>query len=154
MSTYLRFSTFEDAFYFCNEAKGMPVVASTQDTLQRYLRAAVLLSWIGLEEVVRSCVQDLRSGGHVLSSLPKHLYGQVAYLLSSAGKPMVDRSEYNRFRRLRNDIAHANEWDKQLRLEVKDALASFNCCFNIASDLLPHPLRHPKYFDSYNAKLS
>jgi hypothetical protein len=131
----------------------MPLVASTETTLQRCLRASILLSWIAFEEVVKSCLRDRWSSENPSGPMPTHLYEQVAYQLSSLGKSSLDRAEYTRFRRLRNDIAHANDSHEPLTLSLEEGLGTFNFCFRVASDLLPYPLRNPNYIHSYNASL-
>ena len=59
MTRFVRYLTFEDAFFFGNEAKTIPLLASTEATIQRYLRVCVLLSWVALEEVVKDTGREL-----------------------------------------------------------------------------------------------
>jgi hypothetical protein len=48
----------DDANFFINQAKGLPVVPSTNPLRDRYIRMGILCSWIALEEVLEVSIEE------------------------------------------------------------------------------------------------
>jgi hypothetical protein len=144
----------EDAFYFCHEAKAMPQLASTEQSVQRHLRVCILLSWVGLEEITKDQLHEFIADGAIqASTLPKGLSQQIGLVLSLRNKPPLSQSDYTRLRKLRNDLTHSNDPKMKYVLKLEDALETFNFCFKASSDLLLYRLWHPEYRHSYAGNL-
>ena len=57
-----RFAPLEDALYFCSQAGAQ---VSSFGEMERFARVSILLSWMGLEEAVKSSVKALQQAGYI-----------------------------------------------------------------------------------------
>src|SRR5258706_10608223 len=98
--------TLNDACWFLNQAKGLPEIPKTQQLTSRYLRATVISSWVALEQMLIAAVREyVAQGKLVRSSIPKRLRDKLEHVLAVQGKTL-DRSDFQKYRDLRNDITH------------------------------------------------
>ena len=141
MARVTRFTAFEDAFYFFNQAKGLPTVSTSEPMMERYVRVSILLSWIAFEEAVKGSTQMLLQRGKITAPVPKRPYDRLAFLLSALSKPVPAQSDFMKMRKIRNDIAHANE-EKQYAFSymADDALSTFKFCLDAATSIWPYDI--------------
>ena len=58
MSVFVSYRPLNDAFWFFNQAKGLPNLEAARRN--RYFRAAVFLGWLSLEECVEHTIEELQ----------------------------------------------------------------------------------------------
>jgi hypothetical protein len=141
MATFYRFTVFEDAFFFCNQAKGLPDVLSTVPLKERYSRASIILSWVALEEALSTSETVLRKRGVINGDVPKKLREKATYLAKITEHQPVDASEFLSLRRLRNELAHPHTGSKEHIPTPEEALTSFKFCLETASRAFPDNIK-------------
>jgi hypothetical protein len=125
-----------DAYWFLHQAKGLPDVPKSQQLVLRYLRATVVFSWVALEQMLGSTIDDYVSRGKLVrSSVPTRLRDKLEHVLAVKGKTL-DRSLFKRHRDLRNDITH----DDTL-FSISDVNAAYSFCFDTIVDFYPGKIR-------------
>jgi hypothetical protein len=85
MTVYVNVPTLDEAFYFLNQAKGLPPTASSQLLKERYLRVCILLSWVAAEEGLSDAIDDLKSSGKSTSRIQGGLADKLEYVLNARG---------------------------------------------------------------------
>jgi hypothetical protein len=121
MSIISRFTTLDDAYYFLNQVRGLPEVPNTLLLRQRMIRSSMILSWVALEEIVESVVDEKGYASEKDFPKPPKLFQVIEYAAKKNGKPL-DLAELTEARRLRNDVVHARSDAIQIA-----ALTEENC---------------------------
>ena len=140
MSVFYRFTTLDDAYAFLLEAKGLPSVATAKPRLQRYVRACVLLSWIGLEEGLDCTVDLLNRGGRSLGPLPRPLKPRLSALMKALSRSPIDDVAFTVLRKIRNGQTHPRAAVDEPELAIEQAERTFNFCMATVRALFPLPV--------------
>ncbi|HZO57541.1 MAG TPA: hypothetical protein VFB63_32820 [Bryobacteraceae bacterium] len=105
MSRLIRFTTMEDAYFCFYQAKGMPDTPQGTIIGQRHLRAAVLLGWVAVDDTIAAFARQSEI------AWPKDCRGsavfpKLQYICRAFESTAPGREEFDKFRALRNRIAH------------------------------------------------
>jgi hypothetical protein len=106
-----------------NELHGLPVVPASALRRQRLIRASIVLSWVAVEEALNEFVDSFSFA--IRPDFPKSgkLLSQIEYAAKANGK-VINTSELETSRRLRNDVTHARDAEV-----LKVALTEAHCRF-------------------------
>jgi len=124
----MQFCALDDAQSFLMEAKGLPSIPSASERLRLCLRACILLSWVGLEDGLDCAIETWGSRGRTFKALPTKLkVRMLAFLLPLSDPPQLD-AEFDRLRKMRNQLAHPRARESNPHLTLKDADQTFQFC--------------------------
>jgi len=127
----MQFCALDDAQSLLMEAKGLPSIPSASERLRLCLRASILLSWVGLEDGLDCTIETWGSRGRTFKALPTKLkVRMLAFLLPLSDPPQLD-AEFDRLRKLRNQLAHPRAKENNPQLTLKDAEQTFQFCLKI-----------------------
>jgi hypothetical protein len=123
MYHFVRYFTLEDAYYFLNQVRGLPDIPGSADLRERFMRSAMILSWVAVEEALESIIDSREISSR--SDFPKgaKLLQLIDYTAKVNGK-VVGIKELGRARSLRNDVTHARS-----ETAFAAALTEPNCAF-------------------------
>lgn len=139
----MQFCALDDAQAFLIEAKGLPAIPSASERLRLCLRACILLSWVGLEDGLDCAIENWGNRGRTLKGLPTKLkVRMLAFLLPLAEPPLVD-AEFDRLRRMRNQLAHPRVRESGPHLTLKDADQTFQFCLGILRAIKTYKMAGP-----------
>jgi hypothetical protein len=125
-----------DASWFLHQAEGLPEVPKSEQLTLRYLRATVVFSWVALEQMLKTAVDDYVAQGRLVrSSVPERLRDKLEHVLAVNGKTL-DRSLFKQHRDLRNEITHGDRV-----FSLSDVQAAFNFCFDTIGAFFPSTVR-------------
>jgi len=127
----MQLCALDDAYAFLTEAKGLPAIPSASARLRLCLRACVLLSWVGLEEGLDRCVEDWGARGRTLKGLPTRLKVRTLAFLLPLSDPPVVGAEFDRLRKIRNQLARPGASENSPQLTLEDAEQTFHFCLKI-----------------------
>src|ERR1039457_4805522 len=125
MSTFRRYLTLDDAEAFLTEAKGLPAISSANVRLRKCLRACVLLSWVALEDGLDSAIEDWGKRHKKFDALPLQLKQRIYTVLSVVSTHKMDDLEFNRLRKIRNQLTHPKISEDEPKLTVEVAEQTF-----------------------------
>ena len=128
-----------DAYFFINQAKGLPSISSAQNLTNRYLTSCILLSWTAMEVAVSHRAKELQARG-VLRAVPSRQLIRSVESLLTVNKRTLDIRTFRRLRKLRNDVAHPRADDKDDEPEICVAIETFDFCAKVIQDLY-HPAK-------------
>lgn len=120
MGCFRRYFTLDDAEAFLVEAKGLPAVPSANVRMRKCLRACILLSWVALEDGLDSAIDDWGNKRQTFNTLPSQLKQRIIAVLSAVSTHEMDDLEFNRLRKIRNQLTHpkTREDDPKLTVDV------------------------------------
>lgn len=140
MARTVRFTTLEDAFYFLNQVRGLPPVPSTLSLRGRFVRAGIILSWVALEEVVNSVVEE--RGYDSLKDFPNppKLMAVIQYA-ARKNKQTIKITDLLKARELRNQVTHfRSDAVQNAALTESNCRFVFDCCLAAARAVSPFRL--------------
>jgi hypothetical protein len=136
MTVYVNVPTLDEAFYFLNQAKGLPHTASSQPLNERYLRVCILLSWVAAEEALSDAIDDLKNSGKLTSGTKGGLADRLEYVLNAHGHGFL-LSDFLKARRIRNKLAHARQsTPRPIQITVSEGDMVFEYCRKTIADLV------------------
>jgi len=137
MSVGLQFTTLNDAFFFLNQSKGMSDIPASRPLRQRYIRAAILFSWLSLEEVLEY-VLTILGKSIITDPVPGKLADRLRFVLNLRRDKSFSLDEFRALRKLRNSLAHpTSATDEGRLLTVDQAAATFKYCSSVIQRLSP-----------------
>ena len=113
-----------DAYFFLNQARGLPSISSAENLTNRYLTSCILLSWTAVEVAVSHRTKELQTRGALHAMPSRQLIRSVEELLI-LNKRTLDVKEYRRFRKLRNDVAHPRADDNDVKPQIGATIETF-----------------------------
>jgi hypothetical protein len=124
----MQFSALDDAHFFLMEAKGLPAIPSASVRLSRCVRACILLSWVGLEDGLDCAVEGWGARGLTIKALPTKLKVRMLAFLLPLSEPSRVDAEFDRLRRIRNQLAHPRDKEASPPPTLIDAEQTFQFC--------------------------
>lgn len=125
-----------DAYYFVNDVKARPRTISATQRKNRFLTAAIFLSWVGLEGAVVDELRRVRQNGHK-GKFPRGLRDKLEFLFTLKDKTF-DIAEYDKYRQVRNTLAHP------------DRYGGFPPDWKLANEIFEYCVASVKAFYPYN----
>lgn len=120
----------DDANFFINQAKGLPVVPSANPLRDRYIRMGILCSWIALEEMLAVSIEEQ---GLSKAARRVSLRNRLDLALRTLRKASLDGDAFVQARAVRNCLTHPRGDEQPASL--KEAVGVFNFCFGAIRDL-------------------
>ena len=107
MAAYIESSNLNDAEYFLNHARGLPLTTTGKRRLDVYTKASVVFAWMALEKIVRLELASSTLGNH-----PLRLWDQMDFLIrnKAAASPIEfdgSKASFLVQRKVRTGVAHA-----------------------------------------------
>ena len=102
MDRYTRLTTIEDAYFFLHCGMSTSFLPSSEVRRQRFLRGAVLVAWIAVEEGVSNQWRE----NSVPGKQSRELYRKVDLLFKHLGLQAPNWRDFDEHRRTRNRITH------------------------------------------------
>jgi hypothetical protein len=126
MSRFIQISTLNDAEYFLNNARGLPLTTTGRRRSDIYRKSVVVFSWMALEEIVR-----LELASSHLKAKSYRLWDQIELLVSNKSSHDLagfdaSKNAFLKQRKVRNGVAHALEIGAEVTLE--EASSCFSYC--------------------------
>jgi hypothetical protein len=131
----MQFCALDDAHVFLMEARGLPAIPSASARLGLCLRTSIFLSWTGLDDGLDHIIEDLGARGKTLKALPTKLKLRMLAFLLPLSEPLFVNADFDRLRRVRNELAHPVGKQGALQLTVKDAEQTLQFCLTIVRAL-------------------
>jgi hypothetical protein len=132
MGEFLRCSTLDDAWFFLNQAKGLPNVPSARALQQRYIHACVLFSWMALEDSTDYAIKNRIKGKISATVRPKALRARLDLALQAIGETPVEVGPYSKARKRRNQLTHPIQAGVQnLEYRLEDACYVLDFCSSV-----------------------
>jgi hypothetical protein len=131
----MQFCALDDAHDFLVEAKGLPAISSASGRLRLCLRACILLSWVGLEDALDHATEHWRTRGPTIKALPTRLKVRMLAFLLPLSEPLLVDAEFDRLRKMRNQLAHPRPNDSAAQLTLKEAEQTFQFCLRFVRAL-------------------
>jgi hypothetical protein len=130
------FTTLEDAYFYYYQAKAASDTKRGQQIRQRHLRTCVFLSWIAVEDALKSRIADENI------TLPKGYRGprllpRIRFVFAQLGHEQLDETEFDRHRQVRNKITHPSG-SEDVSLTLKEAEDVLAYCKSLMKSLYPH----------------
>jgi len=136
MGEFLRCSTLDDAWFFLNQAKGLPNVPSTRALQQRYIHACILFSWMALEDMTDYAIENRVKGKVSTTVRPKALRARLDLALQAIGETPVEVGAYSKARKPRNQLTHPTQAGvRGLEYRLEDARYVFDFCSSLITRL-------------------
>lgn len=136
MGWLLRCSTLDDAWFFLNQAKGLPNVPSARALQQRYIHACILFSWMALEDSTDYAIKNRIKGKISATVRPKALRARLDLALQAIGETPVEAGAYSKARKPRNQLTHATQAGVQgVEYRLEDARSIFDFCSSVITRL-------------------
>ena len=136
MSVSVLFMALSDAHYFVTQVSSRPRTLSARERRNRFIRAVIFLSWVGLEAAVVDELHRLRNVGHSGKLSKRRLRDRVAFLLQAKNQPF-DQAAFDRLRRVRNELAHPSGFGGQAP-DSAVATETFEYCLGIIRAFYPY----------------
>jgi hypothetical protein len=136
MGEFYRCDTLDDAWFFLNQAKGLPNVPSARALQQRYIHACILFSWMALEDMTDYAIEN-RIKGKVLSTVrQKTLRTKLDLTLQAIGETPIEVGAYPKARKPRNQLTHPTQAGvRGLEYKLEDARCVFDFCSGLIARL-------------------
>ena len=128
-----------DAYFYLNQSKGLPSIPSAESLRRRYVASCILLSWVAVEAALSHRLTELQRD---LPLSPQRSRGlsESLDLVVIRNRRRLNKEEFKRLRRIRNDIAHPKGDEKDTDVTVDQASETFRFCAGVIEDLY-HPIR-------------
>ena len=126
-----------DAYFFLNQARGLPSISSAENLTNRYLTSCILLSWTAVEVAVSHRTKELEARG-ALHTIPSRQLIRSVEALLILNKRALDLQKYRRLRNLRNDVAHPRAADRDDKPQIGVTIETFEFCAKVIQDMY-HP---------------
>ena len=143
MGAFRRYLTLDDAEAFLIEAKSLPAISSASVRLRKCLRACILLSWVALEDGLGSAIEDWGKRHKKFDALPSQLKQRIDTILSVVSTYKMVDLEFNRLRKIRNQLTHPNIREDEPKLSVEVAEQTFQFCLTTLRALSPYTIVCP-----------
>ncbi len=139
MSRITYCTTLDDAYFFLNQAKGLPDIPSVKPLRQRYLRSCIFFAWIALEEILDCAVTDLEETGKLHKASPHRLRDKVKLVLALRGRHTFRSEDFEKARRIRNSLVHPTpDLSEDVLLTLQKANHVFQDCLKTIHTLYSH----------------
>lgn len=128
-----------DAYFYLNHAKGLPGIPSAEPLRRRYVASCILLSWVAVEAALSHRLTELQRDPDITAWRSRRLSESLT-LVVTRNKRRLNKEEFKRFRRIRDDIAHPKTDNNDADVTVDLASETFRFCAGVIEDLY-HPIR-------------
>jgi hypothetical protein len=123
----------DDAFFFLNQAKGMPDLPRSK-MRDLYIRTSILFSWVALEEAIASAADEMEQ-------LPRRLGDRLQAILLARGNNEFRLEEFLPLRSVRDSITHPRVGaEKAVSPALEQAVKTFDYCSAMIGRLSPWPV--------------
>jgi hypothetical protein len=139
----MQFCALDDAYAFLTEAKGLPSIPSASARLHLCLRASILLAWVGLEDGLDHAAEHFGTRGRTIRALPTRLKVRMLGFLLPLSEPALVGVEFDRLRKLRNQLAHPRGKESGHRLTLDDAEQTFQFCLKMLRAINTYGMTNP-----------
>jgi hypothetical protein len=126
----------DDANFFINQAKGLPVVPSASPLRDRYIRMGILCSWIALEEMLEISIEE-QGLSRAARRMP--LRDRLDLALTTLGRDPLEGRAFMEAREVRNHLTHPHANGQPASLE--EAASVFDFCFGTIKNLFRNEVR-------------
>jgi hypothetical protein len=128
--------TLDDAWFFLNQAKGLPNVPSTRALQQRCIHACILFSWMALEDMTDYAIGNRIMGNVSATARSKALRARLDLALQAIGETPVESEAYTKARKPRNQLTHPTQAGvRALEYRLEDARCVFGFCSSLIGRL-------------------
>ena len=138
MAYQVGYFVLDDALAFLTEARALPSVLSSIARHCRSTRACILLSWVALEDGLETIIEGYQNGGYQLPTLPASLKGKLSTLLITLSKPPLQEIEFDKLRRVRNQLTHPKTQSSAPELTIEVAEQTFKFCLGLLRLVSPY----------------
>jgi hypothetical protein len=104
MNALAKFVPLSDAYYYLNQAKGLPVTVKTIEHINRCTRSCIILTFAALEGAVAYEMRKLKESGYT-GRIPNKVGDGLVFLMSRNQQPF-DLKIFLQYRALRRRIVH------------------------------------------------
>jgi len=139
----MQFCALDDAYGFLTEAKSLPCIPSASAKLQVCLRACILLSWVGLEDGLDHATEHFGPRGATMRALNTRLKIRLLAFLLPLSEPALVGPEFDRLRKVRNQLAHPRGKESARRLTLDDAEQTFQFCLRMLRAINTYRMTKP-----------
>jgi len=128
-----------DAYFYLNQAKGLPSIPSAEPLRGRYVTSCIFLSRVAVEAALVDRFTELQRNHSISRDRPRRISESLSILLAR-DKKKLNEAEFKRLRRIRNEVAHpkADDHDNDVTLDL--ASETFLFCAGVIEDMY-HPIR-------------
>lgn len=120
--------------------KGLPEIPVSTDLRERYMRSAMILSWVAVEEALESIISEKQLRSRIDFPTNPKLLQLIEYVATVNGKTVL-MDELSRARSLRNDVTHARSPNAfAAALNEKNCQLVFQVCLSAIKAISPIPV--------------
>lgn len=135
MGWFYRCDTLDDAWFFLNQAKGLPNVPSARALQQRYIHACIVFSWMALEDMTDFAIGN-RMSKIQATVRPKAVRTKLDLALQTIGEAPVEVRAYSKARKPRNQLTHPTKAGvRGLGYGLEDACYVLDFCSSVIGRL-------------------